>query len=126
MSHEARPIALEHPVLFVRGLHVEARVGVHAHERGGTQPLVVDLEIGFLLPDLDEISATLDYVQAATLVRRTAISRHFDLVETFAQNVCCGFSKIEKIATIFIRVTKPSALAGWASSTGVELRARRT
>ncbi|WP_050384966.1 dihydroneopterin aldolase [Bradyrhizobium pachyrhizi] len=120
-SEEERSPALEHLTLFVRGLHVEARVGVHNHERGQTQPLIVDLEIRVPLPDQDDISATLDYVHVANTVRRIAMSRHFELVESFVHSLGSQISCVDKVRRIFIRVTKPSALAGSANATGVEL-----
>lgn len=122
MPAEVRPLALNHFTLFVRGLQVEARVGVHMHERGGIQPLIVDLELTVPLPQRDKIAATSDYVEAAAIVRRTAMSQHFELIETFAQHLCDELSRTMRIQKIFVRITKPSALAGWANATGVELR----
>ncbi len=121
MQPEAQTVAIERSILFVRGLRVEARVGVHVHERGGTQPLIADLEIDVPMPAGDDISATLDYVKAADMVRSAALSRHFDLVETFAREVGDAFLEIDGVSHLFIRVTKPSALAGSADTTGVEL-----
>lgn len=120
MLHETQG-SIERSTLFVRGLRVEARVGVHVHERGGTQPLITDIEIDVPMPICDDISATLDYVRAADLVRRAAMSRHFELVETFARQVGIDLLEIEGVRQLFIRVTKPSALAGSADATGVEL-----
>ena len=45
-----RPTPVSEPVaegltVFVRGLEVEAAIGVHDHELGRTQPLVLDVEL---------------------------------------------------------------------------------
>jgi dihydroneopterin aldolase len=121
MPLEAQSTAIERSTIFLRGLRIDARVGVHVHERGGTQPLVMDIEIDVPMPACDEITATLDYVMAADMVRRAAMSRHFDLIETFAQEVGTVLLGIDGVRHLFIRVTKPSALAGSADSTGFEL-----
>jgi dihydroneopterin aldolase len=81
----------------------------------------VDLEIAIAIPLCDDISATFDYVLAAEIVRRIALSRHFELVETFAREVGQDFLRTDGVRQLFIRVTKPSALAGEAEATGVEL-----
>jgi dihydroneopterin aldolase len=121
MQIEPQSVVVERSTLFVRGLRTEARVGVHVHERGGTQPLIIDLEIDIPMPPCDDITATFDYVLAAEIVRRTAVSRRFELVETFAREVGKDVLRADGVRQLFIRVTKPSALAGSADATGVEL-----
>lgn len=111
--------------LFVHGLRVDARVGVHAHERDGQQPLIVDIDVEIPLPERDNISAALDYVDVADLVRRVAVSRHFDLVESFAQSVGRELLAIAAVERVSVCVTKPSALAGLADTTGFELTLQR-
>jgi len=111
----------ERAALFVRALRVDARVGIHLHERGGTQVLLVDLEIDIPMPREDKIAATVDYVMVADLVQRVATSRHFDLIETFARQIGRELMAIAGVRSLLVRITKPSALAGAADSTGVEI-----
>jgi dihydroneopterin aldolase len=125
MSREEQAPAIARSTLFVRGLRVDARVGVHLHERKGHQPLIVDLEIDIRMPSRDDILATLDYVTAADMVRRSAISRHFELIETFARHVGEEFLTIDRVRQVLIRVTKPLALAESTNATGVELVLKR-
>jgi hypothetical protein len=44
--------------VFVRGLKVEAEVGVYSHERGKTQPLVIDVELDVAAAGAQHLSAT--------------------------------------------------------------------
>ena len=45
--------------IFVRALTVQAEIGVHRHERGRRQPLVVDVERGELVAHFAEPDAAL-------------------------------------------------------------------
>lgn len=121
MQPDADTIVMERSTIFVRGLSIDARVGVHVHERGDVQRLLVDVELDVPMPVCDNLAATFDYVQAVETVRRTAMSRHFDLIETFAREIGRTFLEADAIRQVFVRITKPSALAGLASATGVEL-----
>ncbi|PZR87268.1 MAG: hypothetical protein DI537_26590 [Stutzerimonas stutzeri] len=41
--------------IFVERLEIAARIGVHAHERGRTQPLLVSVDVEIAAPEADEI-----------------------------------------------------------------------
>ena len=50
--------------IFVRGLLVQASIGVHPHEHEETQPVIIDIELDMgdmPLPEEDRLHETLDY-----------------------------------------------------------------
>jgi len=76
--------------LFVRRLRIDAQIGVHTHEKGRTQGVMVDLEFG--LPDemafhTDRIGDAVDYVDVVARLRALAVERHYDLVESLAETM---------------------------------------
>jgi dihydroneopterin aldolase len=119
---EAGFAEFEATTLFVRGLRVEAEIGVNAHERGRSQTLLVDLDIVVAPVRVDRIGATFDYDKVLGLIGAVTAAGHVDLVETFAKLIGQALLANEPVRRVTIRITKPSALAQAASAVGVELR----
>jgi len=50
--------------IFVKGLMIQASIGVHPHEYEATQPIIIDVELDMAdmnLPKEDRLHETLDY-----------------------------------------------------------------
>jgi 7,8-dihydroneopterin aldolase/epimerase/oxygenase len=88
--------------VFVRGLKVDAQIGVYDHEHGRFQPLVVDVELD------------------------VAAEGHVDLVETFAERLAQACFLDHRVTRARVRVEKPLALAPYAAAAGVEITAVRS
>ena len=54
-------VRIEAAKVLVRGLRVEAEVGVYAHEHGRRQPLVVDVELDVTAADGDHLADVVNY-----------------------------------------------------------------
>ncbi len=111
--------------VFVRGLLIEAEIGVNAHERGRRQPLLVDVELDIAATSWRVLSDTVNYESIAQTVRDIAASGHIGLVESFAHRLaeaCCSLSRVMRAK---VRVEKPGALAPHAAGAGVEIVAIR-
>ncbi len=104
----------------MRGLAVEAEIGVYGHERGRTQPLVVDVEVDLAPVPVQAIADTLNYEVLAELARALAARGHTELVETYAQDLARAVLRNSAAVRVRVRVDKPEALAG-AAGAGVEL-----
>ncbi|MEO8813307.1 MAG: dihydroneopterin aldolase, partial [Caulobacteraceae bacterium] len=79
--------------VFVRGLTVEAEIGVHGHERGRRQPLIVDVELQIDTNGWRALTDTVNYEAVAAHARTIAASGHIGLVESFAERLaraCLG------------------------------------
>jgi dihydroneopterin aldolase len=118
---EPRPRCIAAKV-FVRALTVQAEIGVHAHERGRRQPLIVDVEIDVdAAPGWRTIRETVNYDRIVQHARGLADSGHILLVETFAwrlAHACLGEARALRTR---VRVEKPDALASGAATAGVEV-----
>jgi dihydroneopterin aldolase len=120
--------------VFVRGLTVQAEIGVHAHERGRRQPLVMDVEVELdtrPAPDLPTsaewgaIADTVDYQRIVRRARAIAAAGHIRLVETFAWRLAQACLEEPRVVRVRVRVEKPEALAPDAAAAGVEISLMR-
>jgi dihydroneopterin aldolase len=119
--------------VFVRGLVVQAEIGVHAHEQGRRQPLVIDVELD-LEPgprvasagaEWGRIADTVDYQLVVRRARALASAGHIKLVETFAWRLAQACLEERRVVSVRVRVEKPEALAPDAAAAGVEISLRR-
>jgi len=111
--------------VFVRGLKVEANIGVYRREKGKTQPLVIDVELDVAVTDWGRLSETVNYEVIAQKARKVAAEGHRGLVETFAHHLAEACFEEPKVTRARIRVEKPTALAPDAAAAGVEITAVR-
>jgi dihydroneopterin aldolase len=113
--------------VFVRGLTVAAEIGLHAHERGHSQPLIIDVELEL---DLDRetasegwqtMDATVNYEQIAKHARAIAGAGHIGLVETYAWRLAEACLAEPGVTIARVKVAKLLALAPHAQAAGVEI-----
>ena len=109
--------------VFMRGLTVEAEIGLYAHERGRRQPLRVEIEATLAPRAVEGLADTLNYELLAGAARRVAAEGHVDLVETYVQRVAAACLEHAVVERVRVRVEKPEALPGAVA--GVELTATR-
>jgi dihydroneopterin aldolase len=111
--------------VFVRGLTVEAEIGVYSHEHGHTQPLVIDVELDVTAVHAEHLAQTVNYETIANDARALAAEGHIELVETFAERLA-GLCLVDpRVTRARVRVEKPMALAPHAEAAGVEITAVR-
>ena len=73
--------------VFVRGLKVEAWIGVYDHEHGRQQPLVIDVELDVAASHCEQLGDTVNYETILQAAQAIAAEGHIDLVETFAERL---------------------------------------
>ncbi|MDP1875001.1 dihydroneopterin aldolase [Phenylobacterium sp.] len=112
--------------IFVSTLRVDAYVGIYAHERGRSQPLVIDVELDAAVAGAELLSDTVNYELVAEAARSLAASGHIGLVETFAEMLARACLADPRVTRARVRVDKPQALAPHAASAGVEVVLVRT
>ena len=107
--------------VFMRGLRLEAEIGVHPHERGRAQPLTVDVEVALSPREVAHIGDTVNYELLRDYARALAARGHVELVETYAQDLARAVLRETGGLEVTVRVEKPEALDG-AQAAGVEVR----
>ena len=119
-------VRIESAKVFVRGLKVEAEVGVYAHEHGRRQPLVIDVELDVAATTGDNITGTVTYETVAAKAQAVAAHGHLKLIETFAERLARACLEDSRVSRARVRVEKPEALAPHAAAGGAEITLTRT
>ena len=99
----------------IRGLKVEAIVGVHDWERKLPRPVVIDLELAADVARAaksDALKDAIDYAAVAQAVASFAASSKFQLIETLAERLAAQLQKDFGVAWLKVEVHKPGAVAG--------------
>ena len=114
--------------IFVRGLQVQASIGVHPHEYENTQPVIIDIELDMgdmPSPKDDRLNETLDYGIVARKAEEIALENHVQLVETLAARIAdWALSEDKRVLACAVRISKPQALLK-AEVAGIEVIKRR-
>lgn len=94
----------------LRGLRVSAVVGVGVEERERAQPLVVDVDLERPFREAarhDDLDATTNYADVATLVERVIVEGRFLLLETLAYRVADAVLAVDPaIEAVHVRAHK--------------------
>ena len=107
--------------VFVRGLTVDAEIGVYARERGRTQPLTVDVDLDIAAEGWRALADTVNYERVVEHARAIAGAGHIGLVESFAHRLALACLAEPRVLSARVRVEKPLALAPHAAAAGVEI-----
>lgn len=107
--------------VFLRALQVEAHIGYYAHEKGGTQPLSIDVELWVEAAHFhdDALEQTVDYDRVASAARELAAGAHIELIETFAERLAARVLVDPRVTAVKVRIEKPRAVA--QALAGVEI-----
>lgn len=111
--------------VFVRGLKLKAEIGVHPHEHGRSQPLLVDIEVELAVAGAEHLADTLDYTALADLAMALAADGHLKLAEAFAERLARACLDDPRALRATVRVEKPEALAPRAAGAGAEVTLTR-
>ena len=96
--------------VFVRGLEVEAGIGVYDHEHGRLQRLVIDVTLELEPRPIERLADTIDYETVAQAARAIAEAGHVGLVETFAERLARACLEDGRVRRATVRIEKPGAL----------------
>lgn len=109
--------------VFINDLVLDCLIGVHRHERDGSQRVRINLDLTVLEspePIDDRLSNVLCYEDLIVKVRHLAMSGHVNLVETLAERLA-GLCLAEPgVQTVRVRVEKLDVFAD-AASVGIEI-----
>lgn len=114
--------------IFVRGLELQASIGVHPHEHEAAQLIIIDVELDMAdiePPTDDKLGETLDYALVADTVAEFALEAHVSLVETLAARIARWALDVDpRVQGCTVTIAKPHALIN-ADAAGVEYTLRR-
>jgi dihydroneopterin aldolase len=113
--------------VFVRDLVLAAAIGVWAHEKGRSQRIRVNIDLGVEEPEMpaaDRLEAVVCYDQLSRTVRALAAGEHVHLIETLAERIAQAALADARILQVRVRVEKLDVYPD-AASVGVEIERRR-
>ena len=114
------PIRREALKVFVRGLRIDARIGVYDHERGRRQPLIVEVELTLGEQPIAHLSDTVNYEIVVERARANADVGHVELVEEYVERLARDCLEDPRVRRVRVRAEKPEAIAG-AEAAGCEV-----
>ena len=99
--------------IFIRGLMLEAKIGVRKWERKVKQRLIIDLEIGLDIQAAaasDQLEDSVSYKEIADCVAELVEKSKYKLIETVAEKIAATI--LEKYSVLWCKVTvnKPRAV----------------
>jgi dihydroneopterin aldolase len=120
------PPRLRH--VFVRGLELQARLGVHAHEKIAPQRVVIHMDLAAedSGPDIgeDDLARVVDYERLVHAARAAVAQGHVLLVETLAERLAMEALEDSRVVSARVTIEKPDAFHD-AASVGVTVERRR-
>lgn len=109
--------------VFVRGLVLDAFIGVYASEQGATQPVKIDLEVEVIEPSNpvgDNLEDVVCYNKLTQGIKAIIAEGHIKLVETLAERIADLALSHPMALAVLVRIEKPRAI-GEADAAGVEI-----
>ncbi len=120
LPETAADLRVEGLTVFVRGLEVQAGIGVYDHEHGRLQPLIIDVTLELAPALVESLADTVNYEDVASAARAIVAEGHIGLVEKFAERLAIACLSDARVRRAGVRVDKPSALEG-ARAAGCEV-----
>ena len=115
----AHPLRLRQ--VFVRGLQLQARLGVHAHEKAAPQRILVHVELAVEDESAaigigpDDLARVVDYERVVEAARSAVARGHVMLVETLAETVAAAALVDPRVKLARVSIEKPDAFPDVAS-----------
>lgn len=119
-SNTSADLRVEGLTVFVRGLEIQAGIGVYDHEHGRLQPLIIDVTLELAPAVVESLADTVNYEDVAAAARAIVADGHVGLVEKFAERLAVACLDDARVRRVTVRVEKPTALEA-AKAAGCEV-----
>jgi 7,8-dihydroneopterin aldolase/epimerase/oxygenase len=99
--------------IYIEGLRVDTVIGIWGWERQIKQRIIIDIEFSADAQRItqDNIDETVNYRDVAKKIKKFCEEKHFQLVETMAEQVVKILILDFNVEWATVRVTKPGALS---------------
>ena len=106
-------VVLNMDKVFIRGLKVDAVIGVYDWEKQVRQPLIFDLEMAWdirLAAATDDLMHALNYQAVTEFIERFVREQHFQLLESLLERLAEALRKEFGMPWLGIQVEKPAVV----------------
>ena len=121
MNH---PLLQHHRRLFLRGLQVQARIGIHDFEQLAPQRLLIDVDLYVSLADTqavnDQLAEVVDYDFVRQVVHQRVAQGHIGLQETLCDDIMAALMAHPGVQAAQVSTRKPDVYPD-CESVGVEI-----
>ena len=96
--------------IHIENLTCSASVGVYENEKLNKQKIIINLEIlliNKMKTHTDNLNDVADYGKFRRIVLDVINSKHFNLIESLADNLIKKLKTFEKVEKVKIKITKP-------------------
>ncbi len=117
-------------LVFVRGLALQARLGVYPHEKAAPQRVIIGVELAVedeaapASVGADDLRRVVDYERLVLAARTAASDGHTLLVETLAERIALAALTDPRVVRARVSVEKPDAFPD-AATVGVVIERQR-
>ncbi len=109
--------------VLIRGLKVNATVGIHDWEQQISRPLIFDVTLETDIRAAaasDEVADAVDYAAVSQRIMDVVQASRPKLLETLLEKICASLLEAFNVQSVRIKVDKPGAVPG-AAGVGVEI-----
>lgn len=109
--------------VFVKGLEIDAVVGVHDHEKREAQRLIVSVDLTVrenAAGQADQLEEVVCYADVARQAREICANGHVNLLETLAERIAHSCLGDDRVVAVRVRMEKPNAIPE-CRSVGIEI-----
>ena len=119
------PFLLQHHRrLFLRGLQVQARIGIHDFEQQAPQRLIIDVDLYVSLADTqvsnDQLNEVVDYDFVRQVVQQRVAQGHIGLQETLCDDIMTALLDHPGVQAAQVSTRKPDVYPD-CDAVGVEI-----
>ena len=96
--------------ILIENLTCSASVGVYENEKLNKQKIIINLEILLITKmktHTDNLNDVADYGKFRRIILDVINSKHFNLIETLADNLIKKIENFDKVENIKLKITKP-------------------
>lgn len=113
--------------ILIKGLKINAIIGILQHEREYEQPLELDITMQHDLHECalsGDLSESINYAEVCKKVTAFVIERKAELIETLAEDICTMILNEFKPHSVQLRILKTHAVTN-TQGVGVEIMRTR-
>ena len=96
--------------ILIENLTCNASIGVYKNEKLNKQRIIINLEvllINKMITHTDNLKDVADYGKFRRIILDIVNSKHFNLIETLADNLIKKIETFDKVKNVKIKITKP-------------------
>ena len=118
------PLLQHHRRLFLRGLQVQARIGIHDFEQLAPQRLIIDVDLYVSLADTqavnDQLAEVVDYDFVRQVVHQRVAQGHIGLQETLCDDIMAALMAHPGVQAAQVSTREPDVYPD-CEAVGVEI-----